>query len=238
MTFRIGRNRRRMTLVAVMALLLAAGASTPALALDREKTVDRLRESVEVLSEIINIPEDGIPDSLLRKAEGLVVIPNVISGAFLVGARHGYGIMVHKLPDGKWSNPCFVSISGGSFGLQIGGQAVDLVLVIQNPRGFESVLKDNFTLSGDAKVTAGPVGRNAEAGTDILLKAEILSYSRSKGLFAGISLNGAVLNIDQKANTVFYRKLVGHRKILFDGKMARPVEVKPLHNLLKPYESK
>jgi len=226
---------------------LRAGALTLALlglsaawltALDRPKTVERLQNSIEALADIIKIPEEGIPDSLLRNCEALIVIPDTIRGGFFVGGRYGRGIMVRRMPERGWSNPSFVSLKGGSFGLQIGGQAVDIILVVNNKKGLEAVLKDNFTLGADASVAAGPVGRTAEAGTDLTLRAEILSYSRSRGLFAGIAIQGATLTVDQKANYTFYQKLIYHRKILFDFTMPVPNEVKPLHELLRPYQPK
>ena len=206
-------------------------------AFGRSKVVKRLDNSVEVLKEFTQIPEHAIPKKILRNCEALVVIPHVVKGGFMFGARHGKGIIVHRLPDGSWSNPVFMAISGGSFGLQIGGQAVDVILVINNKRGYRAILSDKFQLSGDMAATAGPVGRNAEAGTDVALKASILSYSRSKGLFAGISLKGATLTIDKKATKKFYKKNIDYKKILNTHMKYLP-EVKPLIRLLKPYSGK
>lgn len=223
----------------VAGLLVAAlglGLGTPALALSRNKTVSRMANATAVLEEVLNIPEQGIPDKLLAGSEAVIVIPHVVEGAFIFGGRAGYGIMVRRQKD-RWSNPCFVAIKGGSFGLQLGGQAVDLILLVQNPRGVDAILSDNFTLSGDAAATAGPVGRNAEAGTDLTLRAGILSYSRSKGLFAGISIQGATLTIDRKANYTFYKKLIDHRKILSDALMPVPEEFQGFLRLLQPYLS-
>ena len=232
-------NSARRGLNLLLLTALAAGLvwlpAPSAHALDRAKTVDRLNTSTEVMKAIIGIPEEGIPDYLLRDCAGLVVIPNVVEGAFLFGGRHGRGVLIHRMPNGLWSNPCFVSLSGGSFGLQLGGQSVDLVLVIKNRKGLESILQDNFTFSGDAVATAGPVGRNAEAGTDLILKAKILSYSRSRGVFAGISLQGATLTIDRKANYTFYKKLIDQRKILYDTTLPYLDEYKPMVELLHPY---
>ncbi len=206
-------------------------------AVSRSKIVERLNNSVEVLREFTNIPEHAIPKKILRNCEALVVIPHVVKGGFMFGARHGKGIIVHRLSDGTWSNPSFIAISGGSFGLQIGGQAVDLILVINNKRGYKAILSDKFQLSGDMTATAGPVGRNAEAGTDVALKASILSYSRSKGLFAGISLKGATLTMDKKAIKAFYGRNIDYRKILNTHMKYLP-EVRPLIKLLKPYSGK
>jgi lipid-binding SYLF domain-containing protein len=215
------RGTRIACIVAGLVAAAVAGLSgPPALALSRQKTVDRLADATTVLHEVLNIPE-GIPDSLLSKSEAVIVIPHVVEGAFLFGGRAGYGVMVRR-QKGRWSNPCYVALKGGSFGLQLGGQAVDLILLVQNARGVDAILSDNFTFSGDASATAGPVGRNAEAGTDLTLRAGILSYSRSKGLFAGISIQGATLTIDRKANYTFYQKLIDHRKILSDALMPYP----------------
>ncbi len=225
--------KKKLTLFLMVIFFL----STFTFSLSRRKVINRLNSSIEVLDEFINIPESGIPEKILRNCEALVVIPHVVKGGFMFGARHGKGIIVHRLPDGRWSNPSFIAISGGSFGFQIGGQAVDLILVVNNKRGYRAILSDNFQLSGDMTATAGPVGRNAEAGTDIALKASILSYSRSKGLFAGVSLKGATLTIDKKANRVFYRKYIDYKDIL-NRFFPYPKEVKPLIKLLKPYGGK
>lgn len=225
-------HRRWKRSLAVFLLVLAL--TLPAAAVTREKTVERIQDAAEVMKEILNIPEGSIPDSLLKECEAVLVIPGVVKGAFIVGARHGKGVMISRLPDGQWSNPCFVSISGGSVGFQIGGQRADLILVVRNRKGVDSILRSSFSLSGDANVTAGPVGRNAEAGTDLRLKASILSYSRSKGLFAGISLSGAVLDIDEEANYAFYNRLVDKRELL-GGNRNPPTECRPLLDLLKPF---
>lgn len=210
-------------------------AGIPGLAIEREKTVQRLMDATEVLKETIRIPEGGIPGHLLRSAEGLIVIPGLLKGAFIVGGRHGRGIMVHRMDNGKWSNPCFIGLSGGNVGFQIGGQAVDIILVVANKKGFESVLKDHFTISGDATAALGPIGRSAEFGTDLKLKAELLSYSRSRGFFAGVSLEGARLSIDKKANAAFYGQEVDVRNILTDTSMAYVTEIKPMLRVLKPF---
>jgi lipid-binding SYLF domain-containing protein len=184
-----------------MAVLLLVGAwGTAALAKNEAKKV---QEAADVLNKIMKIPEKGIPPALLRDAHAVAIIPGVIKGAFVVGGKHGTGVVLVR-EDGRWSDPVFVSITGGSVGWQVGGTSTDLILVFKTRKGVEGLLKGKFTLGADAAVAAGPVGRSAEAATDILLKSEILSYSRSRGLFAGLSLEGAALLIDDDADTAYY----------------------------------
>ncbi len=232
-THRFRTMRVVFSLLAMVTLLQLGTGSV--LAINHEDSVERLNNSIEVLKEVLDIPEDGIPNWLVEKSEALIIIPHVVNAAFMVGGRRGHGIMIHRLSPTQWSSPSFVTITGGSFGLQIGGQAIDLILVVNNKRGYRALLEDNFKFGAGASVAAGPVGRNAEAGTNATLKAEIYSYSRSKGLFAGISLEGAALTIDQKANTAFYRKLVNYRQVLNNPTWPFPTDAQPLLNLLRPY---
>jgi lipid-binding SYLF domain-containing protein len=178
-----------------------------------EDARDRLNNSVVVFSEILDIPEQGIPSSLLQNAKGIIIIPHVVKGAFIVGASRGKGIVVRRLPNGGWSNPAFVTLTGGSIGFQIGGEATDLIMLITSERGFQALMDDNFKFGANASVAAGPVGRHAAAATDAKLLADILSYSRSKGAFAGISLDGAGLTQDKDANAAFYGKAIDLQKI-------------------------
>jgi lipid-binding SYLF domain-containing protein len=161
----------------------------------------------EVLQDITAIPERGLPPALLHSAEAVAIIPDLIKLGFVVGGRHGRGVLLVRDPNGMWSNPIFVSLTGGSIGWQAGASATDVVLVFRSHRGVENILKgrDKITLGADAAIAAGPVGRQAEAGTDLQLKAEILSYSRSRGLFAGAALEGSSLRIDWRANSAYYR---------------------------------
>jgi lipid-binding SYLF domain-containing protein len=163
--------------------------------------------SADVLNELSTIPMKGIPPSLVQDAQGVAIIPNMIKAGFVVGGRHGRGVIVVREPDGSWSNPIFVSLTGGSLGWQIGIQATDVVLVFKTRASLDRVLqgKGKVTLGADVAVAAGPVGRQAEAGTDIELKAEIYSYSRSRGLFAGLAVEGAALLVDNDADELFYR---------------------------------
>jgi lipid-binding SYLF domain-containing protein len=170
------------------------------------QVVKRVEEATEVLNEIMAIPEKGIPPALLRDAEGIAIIPRVIKVGFVIGGRHGKGIMVVKNDKGEWSYPFFISFTGGSIGWQIGAQSTDIILVFRTKRSVDGIIRGKFTLGADASIAAGPVGRHAEAGTDIELKAEILSYSRSRGIFAGVSLEGSTLQMDYDSNEEFYRR--------------------------------
>lgn len=182
---------------------------------------DRIDDSRLVLEEIMKIPEKGIPTSLLMDAHAILIFPHVLEGAFLVGGKFGKGILSSRTAEaGKWSPPAFFSIGGGSFGFQAGVQAIDLVLLVMNERGVKALLKSRVTLGGDIAVAAGPAGRKATAGTDALLRTEILSYSRSKGLFAGVSLDGAVIVEDKDANRALYGKDVTAREILIERKVS------------------
>lgn len=227
-------NRVARALAALaLAAVLAAVLPTPVAAASKSDSQERLNNAVEVLGEITNIPEEGIPPSLLRNAKGLIIIPHMVKAGFIVGANRGKGIMVHRLPGGGWSNPAFCTITGGSVGLQIGGQATDLVMVVNSEKGFQALLSDSFKFGGNASVAAGPVGRDASAATDAKLKADIYSYSRSKGVFAGVSLEGAGLTSDDDANTAFYGKLLDRKKIL--SAQDKPYPAPGLLEILKKY---
>jgi lipid-binding SYLF domain-containing protein len=165
----------------------------PARAADMDKLNERLNSAADVIQQIMATPDKGIPSSILAGATCVVVIPSYKKGAFVVGAQYGQGVATCRTPRG-WSAPVFVRLEGGSVGWQIGGQATDLVLVAMNEKGLQAMLKNKFKIGADAAASAGPVGRNAQAGTDWKLNAEFLTYSRSKGLFAGISLDGTVLD--------------------------------------------
>jgi lipid-binding SYLF domain-containing protein len=187
-------------LVAVIAPICFARNSVEA----DSKEVARLEAATEVLREIMAIPEKGIPPVLLHNAYGVAVIPRVIKAGFVVGGRYGRGIVVVRDEEDKWSNPSFIILYGGSIGFQIGGQSTDFILVFRDNKAIDSITNGTFTLGADASVAAGPVGRHVEVGTDRHLKSEIYSYSRSRGLFAGVGLGGANLEIDDNANAAFY----------------------------------
>lgn len=164
----------------------------------------RAREAVRVLSEVQRIPEKAIPDKLFDEARAIVVVPDTLKIGLVLGGRRGHGVVSVKNPDGTWSNPSFVKLTGGSIGFQAGVQSADVVLVFRGERGLESIVNGKITLGADAGVAAGPVGRNAATATDGQLKAEIWSWSRARGLFAGVALDGAVLSIDDAANQLVY----------------------------------
>jgi len=200
-------------------MLLIALIHAPVLAGAKED--QRANEAVRVLSEIQNIPESAIPDKLLDEAHAIVVVPNVLKAGFMVGGRGGRGLLAVKTPEGTWSNPSFVTLGGGSFGFQAGVQYSDVVLVFRNNRSLESIVNGKLTLGADAGVAAGPVGRNAAAATDGQFKAEIWSWSRARGLFAGIALDGAVLKIDHKSNQAIYGR-GSNARMIFEGRPVQP----------------
>ncbi len=191
------------TIFTAMAVVLLFSAGNLEAGAKETKTI---RNAVEVLEEITAIPEKGIPPSLLQDAQGIAVVPGVIKVGFVIGGRHGRGVLLIREKRAGWSNPVFVSITGGSIGWQIGAQSTDVILVFKSTKSIDGIMKGKFTLGADAAIAAGPVGRRAEAATDVQLKAEIYSYSRSRGLFAGVSVEGAALQIDDEANADFYGK--------------------------------
>jgi SH3 domain-containing YSC84-like protein 1 len=201
-----------------MSIGLAAGATVMA----QSNEAERVAKATTVFEEIMAVPEKAIPEKILANADAIAVFPSVLKGGFGIGAQHGKGIISRRNREtGAWTAPGFLSLTGGSFGAQIGGQALDLVLVVMNKNGLDSLMKSEFKIGGDASVAAGPVGRSAEAATDLLLKAEILSYSRARGLFAGVSLNGSVVNEDEDANRDFYGRAIRNAQILDES--PRPV---------------
>ena len=197
-----------------VAILLAPLLASPVRAEDMSDLTDRLNEASKVLNEIQSTPDRGVPDAIMRKAYCVGVIPSVKKGSFIIGASYGQGVVSCRTDHG-WSAPVFIRLAGASFGFQIGGQATDLVLVAVNDRGFQDMLKSKFKIGADASAAAGPVGRNAQAATDFTLNAELLTYSRAKGLFAGIDLNGAVVSQNQDDTDLFYSaKDVSYEHIL------------------------
>ncbi len=211
------------SLKTTMTMTVAGVVVTVAGAVAQSDQADRIREATTVLGEVMAAPDKSIPTSVLEKAEAIAVFPSTIKGALLVGAQRGKGIIsVRDRDRHEWSSPAFLTLTGGSFGLQLGGQAVDIVLVVTNRRGVENLLRNQFDIGGEASATAGPVGRDAAATTDIQLRAEILSYSRSRGLFAGLSLRGAAIRQDQDSNLTFYGSRFRSRDIVLDGKATQP----------------
>jgi len=198
--------------------------STATRADDKEKDEDRLKNCGTVLTEIMNIP-DNIPQGVLDKADCVVVLPSVVKFAIGIGGSYGRGVMTCRGGenfDGRWGAPIMMAVEGGSFGLQLGGQATDFVLLLMSPRSAENILTSKVKLGGDASAAAGPVGRNASAETDATLRAEILSYSRARGLFAGVSLAGSTLRADNDANEKLYGKDVSAKDILFKSTVSPP----------------
>jgi lipid-binding SYLF domain-containing protein len=179
----------------------------------RQDSIDRLQMSSEVLHSIMSAPDKGIPEEVMNGAKCIVVVPHLVKGGFVVGGEHGRGIASCRTADG-WSAPAFVSVGGGSWGLQIGVEGVDLVMVVMNDRGLQHLLSSKFQISGDASASAGPVGRHASAGTDWTLNTEVLTYSRSRGIFAGITLNGAVVEQDADSTDAIYGGDPSFRAIL------------------------
>lgn len=199
--------------------------------------LERVNNSVEVIEEMINIPEEGIPEALLSKAYGIAIIPKVIKAAWVIGGRFGKGVLLVRGENGRWGNPCFIRIVGGSVGWQIGIQSADIILVFKRKKSIASITEGKVTLGADAAVAAGPVGRRAEVSTDIELEAEIYSYSKSRGLFAGVSLEGSAIQIDEDANAIFYdRDYLSARDILFGGIRLRvPAVAEKLKKILTLY---
>jgi len=180
---------------------------------DNSKAADRIQAAATVLDEIEGAPDQGIPEEVLGSAECVAVVPSLLKGGFIVGARYGRGVASCRGKDG-WSAPAFFTVQGGSVGFQIGGQAVDLVMLIMNKKGMNNLLASKFQLGADASVAAGPVGRHAEGSTDWKMRAEVLTYSRARGVFAGITLNGARINQDKDSTREFYGRMVPFRTAL------------------------
>ena len=186
----------------------------------REDTVDRLQKSVDVLHAIMATPDKGIPEEVLTSTKCILVVPDLVKGGFVFGGKHGRGVATCRTADG-WSAPAFVSVGGGSWGLQIGIEDVDLVMLVMNDRGLQHLLSSKFELTGEGSVAAGPVGRHASAGTDWKMNTELLTYSRSKGVFAGLTLEGAVVEQDNDSTRAIYGKRMTFRNIL-SGKATTP----------------
>jgi SH3 domain-containing YSC84-like protein 1 len=218
----------------LLALLLVCAMYTPAFAADSGTEQDRVEQSGHVLKEILNIPDD-IPKDLLDKAECIIVLPSVKKAAFGIGASYGRGVMICRSGvsyTGPWGAPALYALEGASIGFQIGGQATDFVLLVMNPAGARSLLKSKVKLGADASAAAGPKGRTAEGATDVVMTAEILSYSRNKGLFAGVSLEGSTLRSDGSANQKLYGQELSAKDIIRRGKVKTPACASELVALL------
>ena len=202
----------------LFAVVSAASAST-----SKQDAIDRLDAASTVIREIMAAPDKGVPEEILRSAECVAVVPSLLKGGFVVGAAYGKGVATCRTPDApaKWSAPAFFIVEGGSFGLQIGGQAVDLVMIVMNEGGMRALLSSKFKLGADASVAAGPVGRHAEGMTDWKMRAQVLTYSRARGVFAGLTLNGAAIRTDEDSVRALYGRRVPNRTILM-GRIATP----------------
>ena len=220
----------------ILVLILTLVCVLQVVAEDKEEKVDdRISASANVMKEIMGMPE-GIPKDLLNRADCIVIYPSVKKAAFIVGGSYGRGLITCRRGEdfsGSWSAPAMFALEAGSFGFQIGGEATDFVLLVMNQSGAESVLSSKVKLGADAAVAAGPVGRDAAAATDIVLKAEILSYCRSQGLFAGVSLEGSTIRSDDGANKVLYGRELSAKEIVREGKVPPPASAKRLLLILR-----
>ncbi len=230
------KNKRFAVLTAGMLALILLSLAPISSAKDKdEKEVDRIKNAATVLKEILDIPDD-IPQDLLDKARCVIVFPSVVKAAFIVGGSYGRGVMVCRSGkdfSGPWGAPVMMALEGGSFGLQIGGQATDFVILIMNARGAESVLHSKVKLGADASIAAGPKGRDAQAATDVTFRAEMLSYSRARGVFAGVSLEGSTLRPDDEANRRLYGKDITAEKVITESRVEAPPEARPLLAVLQ-----
>jgi len=203
-----------------------------------DKETERLQNCAQVLGEVMGAPDDAIPSELLARAECVAVVPGVKKAAFGVGGRFGRGAVSCRRGEkggGPWGPPSMLTVGGGSFGLQLGGQSSDVVMLVMNRKGVDHLLRDKFTLGGDASAAAGPKGRSAAASTDLLMRAEILTYARTRGLFAGVSLDGAVVKPDNDGNKRLYGKPVPAKDLLTQGSQGIPAAAQPLIQALTKY---
>jgi len=216
----------------IVLIVLTLAVCGGAFAAEDTKTSDRVQAAASVLDEIMGTPDKAIPEEVLKSAECVAVVPSLLKGGFVVGARFGRGIASCRTDKG-WSAPAFFTVSGGSFGFQIGGQAIDLVMLIMNKNGMKNLLESQFQLGADASAAAGPVGRHAEGNTDWKMRAEVLTYSRARGLFAGVTLNGAVVKQDKDSTREFYGRMVPTKTSL-TGLVEPPKDSQPfLESLYK-----
>ena len=204
-------------IIAVTLLFIASAAMA---ASAREESIERLSKATQVLHQIMDAPDKGVPEEVLNNAKCIVVVPHLVKGGFIVGGKHGRGVATCRTSTG-WSAPAFISVGGGSWGLQIGVEGVDLVMLVMNDQGLQHLLSSKFQISGEGSAAAGPVGRHASAGTDWKLNTEMLTYSRSKGAFAGLTLEGAVIEKDDDSTTAVYGSNEPFRSVL-EGKVATP----------------
>jgi len=213
--------RSKTAIVAAIFAMFVGTAGVARANQDKTDVVERLQSAAQVLHELDNAPDKGIPNSVFKSAKCVAVVPSMIKGAFVFGGKHGRGVATCRLPDGKWSAPAFFTITGGSWGLQFGVQDVQLVIMVMTDEGMRHLLNAKFQIGGTASASAGPVGRNASAGTDWKFNTDLLTYSRSKGLFAGIDLHGAEIERDGDSTIAMYGRDVSSNAVL-TGKIAPP----------------
>jgi lipid-binding SYLF domain-containing protein len=224
-------------LTSILCLTLVAGAVALAQGKNLKEGAEQAQKAATVLEEIMSVPDKAIPNKILDGAECVAVFPQVIKGGFIIGARGGRGVASCRTSRG-WSEPAYFEMKGGSFGLQIGAQATDFILLFMNPKAMESLLKSKFTIGGDVSVAAGPVGRAATAETDALMNAQILSYSRSKGVFAGLELKGTAISPEKGTIEDVYGKGVTAEDVVKTGKAKAPAEVKIFPNTLAKFSAR
>lgn len=214
-----------------LALLLFAVTS---LASDRTNEIDRLQSAATILDEIMAAPDKGIPEEIIGSAKCIAIVPSMLKGGFVVGGSYGKGVASCRTEKG-WSAPAFFNMEGGSFGLQIGGQAVDVIMLIMNDNGMRNLLSSKFKLGADASVAAGPVGRHAEGMTDWKMRAQVLTYSRARGAFAGLTINGAVIRQNRDDTRAFYGRMVPFRTLLLGNLPTMPQDAQPWLTTLNKY---
>lgn len=219
----------------VCAIGFVAAVCAAPVSADRAKEVERVQASTVVFKEVMGIPEKSIPSDLLVRAECIAIVPSLKKGGFVIGGHYGKGIVTCRKAGRQWGPPSMLTMTGGSFGLQIGGQAIDVVMLIMNPKGKNFLVRDKFTVGADASAAAGPVGRATSAETNAAMRAEILTYSRARGLFAGVTLKGAVVKPDNDGNRDLYGREVAARTLLVDGAASTPAEARPLMGALARY---
>jgi lipid-binding SYLF domain-containing protein len=214
----------RLVAAAIAVAVLAAYPAIPLAQQNESEDAKRIRDAATSFGEVMAAEDKAIPRTILGKAEAIAIFPGTVKAGFVVGGMRGRGIISAR-SGGSWSPPAFLTLTGGSFGLQIGGQAADIILVINNRRGLDNLISNQFKLGADAAVAAGPVGRDAQAATDLQLRAQILSYSRARGLFAGVTVNGSTVRQDRDANERFYGKRLETRQLLFERAPSSPSPV-------------
>jgi lipid-binding SYLF domain-containing protein len=224
--------------VILLGCLFISATATHSAAYSKAEARQRAQKAAVAFQEIMSAPDQSIPQELIDRAQCVAVFPSVKKGGFIVGGQYGKGLISCRRSQGSWGAPAYFTIGGGSFGLQIGGQEVDLVLLIMNKSGVEGLLQDKFEIGAGAAASAGPVGRNTHASTDLLLKSQILSYSRSRGLFAGLELKGAVIMQDKEANRDIYDREISAREIIVDGKARTPSIILIFPQTLRKFSSK